>query len=83
MACRAAGAFDWLFSNADNAAILLERLQEAGYRAYMREIESDEGRLRGVFVGPWLDRQLSADYQSSLQKEFQLAGIVVPHEIER
>ena len=72
-----------LFSNADNAAILLERLQEAGYRAYMREIESDEGRLRGVFVGPWLDRQLSADYQSSLQEEFQLAGIVVPYEMER
>ena len=72
-----------LFSNADNAAILLERLQDAGYRAYMREIESDEGRLRGVFVGPWLDRQLSADYQSSLQEEFQLAGIVVPYEMER
>ena len=72
-----------LFSNADNAASLLDRLQEAGYRAYMREIESDEGRLRGVFVGPWLDRQLSADYQSSLQEEFQLAGIVVPYEMER
>jgi len=72
-----------LFSHADNAAILLERLQEAGYRAYMREIESDEGLLRGVFVGPWLDRQLSAGYQSSLQEEFQLAGIVVPYEMER
>jgi len=72
-----------LFSNADNAEILLERLQEAGYRAYMREIESDEGLLRGVFVGPWLDRQLSVGYQSSLQEEFQLAGIVVPYEMER
>ena len=72
-----------LFSNADNAVILLQRLQEAGYRAYLREIESDEGRLRGVFVGPWLDRQLSAGYQISLQEEFQLAGIVVPYEMER
>ena len=72
-----------LFSNADNAAVLLERLQKAGYRAYIREIESDEGQLRGVFVGPWLNRQLSASYQSSLQEEFQLAGIVVPYEIER
>jgi len=72
-----------LFSNVDNAAILLERLQEAGYRAYMREIETDEGLLRGVFVGPWLDKQLSAGYQSSLQEEFQLAGIVVPYEMER
>ena len=72
-----------LFSNADNAAILLERLQEAGYRAYMREIESEEGLLQGVFVGPWLDRQLSAGYQNSLQEEFQLAGIVVPYEMQR
>ena len=72
-----------LFSNADNAAVLLERLQKAGYRAYIREIESDQGQLRGVFVGPWLNRQLSASYQSSLQEEFQLAGIVVPYEMER
>ena len=72
-----------LFSNADNAAVLLERLQKAGYRAYIREIESDDGLLRGVFVGPWLNRELSAGYQSSLQREFQLAGIVVPYEMER
>ncbi len=72
-----------LFSNADNAAVLLERLQKAGYRAYIRQIESDEGQLRGVFVGPWLNRQLSAGYQSSLQEEFQLAGIIVPYEMER
>ena len=72
-----------LFSNADNAAVLLERLQNAGYRAYIREIESDEGQLRGVFVGPWLNRELSAGYKSSLQREFQLAGIVVPYEMER
>ncbi len=72
-----------LFSNADNAAVLLERLQNAGYRAYIREIESDEGQLRGVFVGPWLNRELSAGYQSSLQREFQLTGIVVPYEMER
>jgi len=72
-----------LFSNADNAAVLLERLQKAGYRAYIRQIESDEGQLRGVFVGPWLNQQLSAGYQSSLQEEFQLAGIVVPYEMER
>jgi len=72
-----------LFSNADNAAVLLERLQNAGYRAYIREIESDEGQLRGVFVGPWLNRELSAGYQSRLQREFQLAGIVVPYEMER
>lgn len=71
------------FSNADNANALLERLQEAGYRAYSRVIPAEQGDLTGVFVGPWLDRQISNGYQQSLQEEFQLAGIVVPYEVEQ
>ncbi len=71
------------FSNADNANALLERLQEAGYRAYSRIISAEQGDLTGVFVGPWLDRQISNGYQQSLQEEFQLAGIVVPYEVEQ
>lgn len=71
------------FSNADNANALLERLQEAGYRAYSRVITAEQGDLTGVFVGPWLDRQISNGYQQSLQEEFQLAGIVVPYEVEQ
>jgi len=71
------------FSNADNANALLERLQEAGYRAYSRIIPAEQGDLTGVFVGPWLDRQISNGYQQSLQDEFQLAGIVVPYEVEQ
>ena len=70
------------FSNADNAIALLERLQVAGYRAYSRIIPAEQGDLTGVFVGPWLDRQISNGYQQSLQDEFQLAGIVVPYEVE-
>lgn len=71
------------FSNADNANALLQRLQEAGYRAYSRIIAAEQGDLTGVFVGPWLDRQISNGYQQSLQEEFQLAGIVVPYEVEQ
>tara|TARA_B100001057_G_scaffold304913_1_gene305064 strand:- start:1287 stop:1919 length:633 start_codon:yes stop_codon:yes gene_type:complete len=72
-----------LFSNADNAARLLERLLTAGHRAYIREVESDAGPLRGVFVGPWFDREVSAANQNSLREEFQVAGIVVPYEMEQ
>ena len=71
-----------LFSNTDYAANLLERLLESGHRAYIREVESDAGQLRGVFVGPWFDRQVSVANQNSLREEFQLAGIVVPYEME-
>ena len=55
---------------------------KSGHRAYIREVESDAGQLRGVFVGPWFDRQVSVANQNSLREEFQLAGIVVPYEIE-
>ena len=71
------------FSDADNADALLTRLQAAGYRAYTRVIQAEQGNLTGVFVGPWLDRQITNGYQQSLQEEFLLAGIVVPYELER
>ena len=69
------------FSDSDNAANLLTRLQEAGYRAYTRTIPSDRGDLTGVFVGPWVDRIQVNEYQQELQAQFQLAGIVVPYEL--
>lgn len=69
------------FSDADNANNLLQRLLDAGYRAYTRSIASDRGELTGVFVGPWVDRQRVNEYQQELQSAFQLAGIVVPYEI--
>lgn len=69
------------FSDSDNAANLLRRLQEAGYRAYTRIIPSDRGDLTGVFVGPWVDRIQVNEYQRELQTQFQLAGIVVPYEL--
>lgn len=69
------------FSDVDNANNLLQRLLDAGYRAYTRSISSERGDLTGVFVGPWVDRQRVSEYQQELQSAFQLAGIVVPYEI--
>jgi len=71
------------FSDAENASNLLGRLQEAGYKAYTRDISSDQGSLTGVFVGPWLDRGQVNEYQRKLQEEFSLAGLVVRYELER
>jgi len=71
------------FSDAENASNLLVRLQEAGYKAYTRDISSDQGSLTGVFVGPWLDRGQVNEYQRKLQEEFSLAGLVVRYELER
>lgn len=71
------------FSDAENANNLLARLQEAGYKAYTRDISSDQGSLTGVFVGPWLDRGQVNEYQRELQEEFSLAGLVVRYELEQ
>jgi DedD protein len=70
------------FSDADNAAALLGRLQAAGYKAYTRDMASKQGSLVGVFVGPWLNRAQVDDYQQQLQQEFNLAGLVVRYELE-
>ena len=70
------------FADASNAETLMQRLQDAGYRAYTRRIESEQGSLTGVFVGPWVDRATVASYQNELQQHFQLAGIVVRYQVE-
>lgn len=69
------------FSDESNAAKLLERLLEAGYKAYARNIEREQTTLKAVFVGPWLDRSRVDDYQKELQDEFKLAGYVVRYTI--
>ena len=71
------------FSDSSNASKLLQDLLEAEYKAYSRVIQRDQGELTAIFVGPWLDRNRADDYQQTLEEEFNLAGLVVPYEIEK
>lgn len=70
------------FADANNASSLLQRLLAGGYRAYTRPMPGSGAQMTGVFVGPWLERELVADYQKQLQAEFQLSGLVVRYEVE-
>lgn len=70
------------FANAANAENLVNRLMEGGYKAYTRSINSDQGAMTAVFVGPWLERSRVEQYQQELQEQFQLAGMIVRYEIE-
>jgi DedD protein len=70
------------FSDAENASMLMDRLLQAGYKAYTRALPSNQGSLTAVFVGPWLDRGQVNEYQQKLQQEFNLAGLVVRYELE-
>ncbi len=71
------------FSEASNATNLLQRLQSAGYKAYTRDIDSEQAELTGVFVGPWLERALVNDYIDQLRDEFQLEGMVVRYQLKQ
>lgn len=70
------------FSDARNAQALLEKLLDAGYKAYQKELEREQGVLTAVLVGPWLDRSRVDQYQKELQAQFQLAGIVERYTID-
>lgn len=70
------------FSNADNANNLVERLQSAGYKGYAREVESNQGRMTAVYVGPWLERERVEEFQRQLQEQFDLAGMILRYEVE-
>ena len=70
------------FADASNASSLMQRLLASGYRAYTRPMPGSGGQMTGVFVGPWLERELVTGYQKQLQDEFQLSGLVVRYEVD-
>lgn len=71
------------FSDTSNGEKLLQRLQNAGYKAYTRNIGEGQEELLGVFVGPWLDRALANEHLTQLQDQFQLVGMVVRYEMKQ
>jgi len=70
------------FGNATNASNLVTRLQDAGHRAYSRRIETSQGLLTAVYVGPVIDRGAATTLLETLRQDFELNGLVVRFEIE-
>lgn len=70
------------FSDASNAANLLQRLQDDGYKAYSRISQNNQRQLTVVYVGPWLERDRADSYLSELQDRFQLSGMVERYEMQ-
>lgn len=71
-----------VFANARNASNLNQRLLDAGYRAYTRELPGAGGVVTGVFVGPQVDRAQANRLKTELQSEFRLSGLVVKFEVD-
>ncbi|MDO9477353.1 MAG: SPOR domain-containing protein [Pseudohongiella sp.] len=70
------------FSNTENATALVARLQAAGHRAYSRRVESSQGILTAVFVGPLVNRAAAQTLLERLRQDFQLNGMIVRYEID-
>jgi len=70
------------FSSADNASALVTRLQAAGHRAYTRRVDSSQGVLTAVFVGPLVSRTAAQTLLERLRQDFQLNGMIVRYEID-
>ncbi len=70
------------FSNTENATALVARLQAAGHRAYSRRVESSQGILTAVFVGPLVNRAAAQTLLEQLRQDFQLNGMIVRYEID-
>ena len=70
------------FGNTSNASNLVTRLQDAGHRAYTRRIDSSQGALTAVFVGPVVDRAAANTLLEDLRRAFELNGMIVRYEIE-
>lgn len=70
------------FSSADNVSALVTRLQAAGHRAYTRRVDSSQGVLTVVFVGPLVNRPAAQTLLERLRQDFQLNGMIVRYEID-
>jgi DnaJ-class molecular chaperone len=69
------------FSNADNATALLARLQANGYIGYTRQLESSQGTLTTLFIGPLPDWSTAQTLRERLRQDIQLNGMIVRYEI--
>lgn len=59
-----------------NALKLRDKLRTKGYTAFVETVEGDVGKVFRVRVGPELERAKAEAIRDTLQKEFNIKGIV-------
>ncbi len=67
------------FSSEKNALALRNKLQKAGYRAFIERINIAADKKFRVKVGPELSKNIAKSLQIDLMDEFLLKGVVVKH----
>lgn len=70
------------FGEKANAEGLIAKLQEQGYKAFGRPLQTSRGTLTGVYVGPVLTENEAGRLQQDLARSFELEGVVVQFSID-
>lgn len=61
----------------ENAQQLQRRLLASSYPAYVKSVNTAEGTLHRVLVGPKLSRQKAQETAAAIEKEFRIKGMIV------
>ncbi len=68
-----------VFSSADNAQALVERLNNAGYAAYSERVDSNDQSVFRVRVGPLLSESDAGNIAARIERDLGVQGIVVDY----
>lgn len=65
------------FKEQDRATALMKELNDEGYKAFTRTIETQKGSMTRLYVGPKLDKNQLLKEKSSIEKKFKLSTLIV------
>lgn len=65
------------FSNLETANKLRDRLQEQGYKAYVRSVEIGSGTVSRVYIGPKLKRAEAESIKSEVDQSLRVDALVL------
>jgi DedD protein len=65
------------FSNLETANKLRDRLQEQGYKAYVRSVNIGSSTVSRVYIGPKLDRAEAESIKSEVDKSLRVDALVL------
>jgi len=68
------------FRSAERASELRDKLQNQGYRAYIRSANTDSGSVNRVFIGPKIDKEAAQEVKRAVDEAFQLNTLVLRFE---
>ncbi|MGQ9424710.1 SPOR domain-containing protein [Gilvimarinus sp. F26214L] len=65
------------FRSAERAQSMRQRLLDAGYKSYIREGSTGQGRVHRVFVGPKIDKAVAEADKQRIDEDFKTKSLIV------